>query len=162
MGLCIGSGAGSPARDRILSTQRVSPGRDPDFIYTKSFARPRSWFYLHKEYRAAGIRIFSTQRSSTNFHKKNHEKLMIYLKNFPRCARTKLWLIYFWWGRPDEKSRFPWRKNGRAWVFFKQIQIIEFNSFWKSKSVCIIYFFEMYLWYARFYLHEMFSYVKKS
>ena len=33
-----------------------------DFIYTKSFARPRSGFYLHKEFRPAEILILSTQR----------------------------------------------------------------------------------------------------
>ena len=35
----------------ILSTQRISCGRDPDFIYTKNFARPGSGFYLHKRFR---------------------------------------------------------------------------------------------------------------
>ena len=45
-------------RDRILFTRRTWRGRDWDFIFTKNFVRPRSGFYLHKEFRATGVRFY--------------------------------------------------------------------------------------------------------
>ena len=56
--------------DVILSTQRMLRG-------------PRGGFYLHKECCAAGIGFYLHKE----FVKKHHEKLMIYSKTFPRCAR---------------------------------------------------------------------------
>ena len=50
-----------------------------DFIYTKSFARPRSGFYLHKEFRPAEILILSTQRIS-----RGRDPNFLYTKNFIR------------------------------------------------------------------------------
>ena len=49
-------------RDRILCTQRTWRGRDRDFIYTKNVAQPRSGFYLHNEFRAAGVRFCLQKR----------------------------------------------------------------------------------------------------
>ena len=39
----------------ILSTQRMSRGRDPDFIYATNSARPGSDFYLHKRFIRPGL-----------------------------------------------------------------------------------------------------------
>ena len=45
-------------KNRILSKQRTWRGRDWDFIYTMNFVRQRSGFYLHKEFRGAGVRFY--------------------------------------------------------------------------------------------------------
>ena len=74
---------GSPGGDLIFSTQRISGGPGSDFLYTKNFRAAGIEFYLHKEFRVAGSRFYLHKE----FRKKNHAKTMIYLKNFPRCAR---------------------------------------------------------------------------
>ena len=87
---------------------RPSPGSD--FMYRKNLARPRSGFYLHKEFRAAEIRILSTQRISRGrgpilstqtfygacFKKHLLRKMsaILIVKIFPRCAR--LFLTIYW------------------------------------------------------------------
>ena len=79
--------AGFPG-DPILSTQRIP--RSGDLIlstkYTEIFAGPRSGFYLHKEYRAAGIWFYLHKEFRAaeiwfylhkEFRKKNREKSKI-------------------------------------------------------------------------------------
>ena len=53
------------------------------FYLHKEFGAAAIRFYLHKEFRAGEIR-FSLHKESL---KKNREKSMLYVKNFPRCAR---------------------------------------------------------------------------
>ena len=55
------------------------------FYLHKEFRAAEIRFYLHKEFRAAEIRFYLHKESlSLN---KNREKSMMYVKNFPRCAR---------------------------------------------------------------------------
>jgi len=56
------------------------------FYLHKEFGAAAIRFYLHKEFRAGEIR-FSLHKESL---KKNREKSMLYVKNFPRCARQIL------------------------------------------------------------------------
>ena len=59
-----------------------SAWRRHDFIYTKNFLR-ETGFYLHKEFRVAETWFYLHKE----FLKRNRDKSMICLKNFPRCAR---------------------------------------------------------------------------
>ena len=63
-----GTGAGMGAG---MGTGLFGERRGSDFIYTKNLRATGIEFHLHKE-----------------FLTKNHEKLMMYSKNFPRCARS--------------------------------------------------------------------------
>ena len=77
-GIGTGMGAGISGRgpalsqnpNRIPASALIRLRRGSDFIYTKNLRATGIEFYLHKE-----------------FLKKSHEKLMMYSKNFPRCAR---------------------------------------------------------------------------
>ena len=76
----VGQSAGPP---KWAGKKKGLPGLLPflrhgsDFIYTKNAARPGSGFYLHKECRAAEIRVSSTQRI---FVERNRELSRIYFK----------------------------------------------------------------------------------
>ena len=72
-----------PGSDFIYTKNSARAGCD--FIYSvhKEFGAAEIRFDLHKECRAAEIR-FDLHKE---FLKKSHEKLMMYSKNFRRCAR---------------------------------------------------------------------------
>ena len=57
------------------------------FYLHKEFRAAGIWFYLHKEFRAAEIWFYLVE--DKEFHKKNHEKAIVYFKNF-RAARANL------------------------------------------------------------------------
>ena len=67
----------------FLGAPLISFAKNIRFYLHKEFRAAEIRFYLHKEFRAAEIRFYLHKE----FLKENREKSMIYVENFPRCAR---------------------------------------------------------------------------
>ena len=96
------------------------------FYLHKEFRAAGARFYLHKEFRAAEIRFYLHKE----LLKKNREISMIYLKNFPRCARQFLKDVL----RKIMKNQWCIEKIFRA--ARAALLRISWEKSWKINDVC--------------------------
>ena len=98
------------------------------FYLHKEFRAAEISFYLHKDFRAAGIRFYLHKE----FLKKNHEKAMLFSKNF-RAARANLFRV---------SVKFLKKDQEKLMIYFSMGAMrLKMMIFKEGNSVCRVAFF---------------------